>query len=88
MWVHRFAVGAVQDGQLVGVAIVGKPTARLLDDRRTLEILRVCTTGERNACSFLYATCWRAARAMGYRRCVTYTRAYEKEALQKATETL
>ena len=81
---HKFSVGAVHDGQLVGVAIVGRPTARLLDDGLTLEILRVCSTGERNACSFLYATCWRAMRAMGYRRCVTYTRAYEHGSSLKA----
>lgn len=42
---HKFSVGAIQDGQLVGVAIVGGPTARLLDDGLTLEILRVLLDG-------------------------------------------
>jgi hypothetical protein len=29
------------------------------------------------ACSMLYAACWRAAKALGYRRLVTYTQAGE-----------
>lgn len=82
---HKFSIGAVRAGELVGVAIVGRPTARLLDDGRTLEILRLATQGERNVCSYLYSACWRAMRAMGYRRCVTYTRAYEDGASLKAT---
>jgi hypothetical protein len=68
-----FAVGAEVDGQLVGVAIVGMPVARMLQDGRTVEIRRVCTDGTRNACSFLYRVCVRVANAMGYRRVLTYT---------------
>jgi len=60
-----------------GVAIAGRPVARALDDGMTLEILRVCTDGARNACSKLYAACCRAARALGYRRAITYTLASE-----------
>ena len=74
---HKWSVGVADGDQLTGVAVVGRPTARLLDDGVTLEVLRVCTNGHRNACSFLYATCWRAARALGYQRLVTYTRGYE-----------
>ncbi len=69
----KFAIGAQGGGFVVGVAIVGRPIARALDDGWTAEVLRVCTTGERNACSLLYAACWRACRAMGYRKLVTYT---------------
>lgn len=69
----KFAIGAHDGGQVVGVAIVGRPVARGLDDGWTAEVLRVCTTGERNACSLLYAACWRACRAMGYRKLITYT---------------
>jgi hypothetical protein len=58
---------------VVGVAIVGRPVARSLDDGFTLEVNRCCTDGTRNACSMLYAAAWRAARALGYRRLVTYT---------------
>lgn len=59
------------------MAIVGRPVARNLDDGWTLEALRVCTTGESNVCSFLYGACWRATRALGYRKLVTYTLASE-----------
>lgn len=69
---ERFAVGVEAAGELVGVAIVGNPTARLRQDGFTAEVTRLATTGERNACSMLYAACWRAARALGYRRLGTY----------------
>ena len=58
---------------IAGVAIVGRPVARNLDDGFTLEVNRCCTDGTRNACSMLYAAAWRAARALGYRRLITYT---------------
>ena len=63
----------MQDGRLVGVAIVGRPVSRYLDDGLTLEVNRLCTTGEKNACSMLYAAAARAAKAMGYRKIITYT---------------
>ena len=70
---HKFSV-AVNDGEkVVGVAMVGRPVSRRLDDGWTLEVNRCCTDGTKNACSALYASCWRASRAMGYRRLVTYT---------------
>jgi hypothetical protein len=70
---HKFSI-AVADGETVrGVAIVGRPVARGLDDGWTLEVNRCCTDGAKNACSMLYAAAWRAARAMGYRKLVTYT---------------
>lgn len=56
-----------------GVAIVGRPVARRLQDSWTAEVNRVCTDGARNACSMLYGAAWRAVRALGYRRLVTYT---------------
>jgi hypothetical protein len=68
-----FAIGAEADGAIVAVAIVGRPVARMLADGWTAEVTRLCSTGARNACSLLYAACWRAARALGYRRLVTYT---------------
>lgn len=65
---------AVSDGDVVrGVAIVGRPVSRMLDDGWTAEVVRVATDGARNACSMLYGASWRAARAIGYRRLVTYT---------------
>jgi hypothetical protein len=65
---------AVGDGESVrGVAIVGRPSARMLQDGWTAEVLRCCTDGSRNACSMLYGAAWRACRALGYRRLITYT---------------
>lgn len=61
-------------GGIVGVAVVGRPIARMLQRGGwTSEALRVATDGTRNACSFLYARAWRAAQALGWRRLVTYT---------------
>jgi hypothetical protein len=69
----KFCISAWLDGSIVGVAIVGRPVARMLDDGLTAEVVRVATDGTKNACSKLYGAAWRAARAMGYRRLVTYT---------------
>lgn len=68
-------VGIERDSKIVGVAIVGRPVSRVLQgDGYTAEVLRVCVVdGVRNGCSMLYGACWRAARALGYRRLVTYT---------------
>jgi hypothetical protein len=68
-----FAIGAAAGDTIVAVAIVGRPVSRMLDDDYTAEVTRLCSDGTRNACSLLYSACWRAARAMGYRRLVTYT---------------
>ena len=70
---HKFSIGCAKEGELVGVAIVGRPVSRYLDDGWTLEVNRLCTTGEKNACSILYAASARAAKAMGYRKIITYT---------------
>lgn len=65
---------AVSDGDaVIGVAIVGRPVSRMLDDGWTAEVLRTCTLGHRNTCSILYAAAWRAVRALGYRKLITYT---------------
>ena len=69
---HKFSIGASNGKEIVGVAIVGRPVGRYLDDGCTLEVNRVCTDGSRNACSMLYAAAWRATRAMGYKRLITY----------------
>jgi len=74
---HRFAIGAAVGDQLVGVVVVGRPVARMLDDGLTAEVTRLCTTAAPNACSLLLGAARRAAHAIGYRRLVTYTRADE-----------
>jgi hypothetical protein len=68
-----FQLAVAEDGVIRGVAMVGRPVARNLQDGWTLEVLRVATDGVRNGCSMLYGAAWRAARALGYRRLVTYT---------------
>lgn len=68
-----FAIACEHDGQLVGVAIVGRPVGRGLQDGRTVEITRLCTDGTANAPSFLLSRCRRAAAALGYQRVITYT---------------
>lgn len=74
---HKWSVGVATDGVLVGVAMVGRPVARLFDDGRTLEVNRTCTDGHPNANSMLYGAAWRGCKAMGYRRLITYTQAGE-----------
>src|SRR3546814_4400533 len=57
---------------ICGVAIVGRPVARHLDDGWTLEVTRLCTDGAPNACSKLYSSAWKADKALGYMRLITY----------------
>ena len=69
----KFGAGVERSGKLVGVIVAGRPVARLLDDGLTLEVTRCCTDGTPNAPSMLYGAVRRAAKALGYRRLVTYT---------------
>lgn len=70
---HKFSIGlGNQNGDLIGVAMVGRPVSRMLDDGFTVEVIRLATLGDKNACSMLYGACWRAAKAMGYKKIVTY----------------
>jgi len=74
-----FAIGLSANDEVVGVAITGRPVNRNLDNGWTAEVLRVCLLEEvPNGCSQLYGASWRAARALGYRRLVTYTLQEEK----------
>lgn len=69
-----FRLAVVDDtGAVRGVASVGRPVARMLDDGWTLEVNRVATDGVRNGCSILYGAARRIAWTMGYRRILTYT---------------
>jgi hypothetical protein len=71
------ALAVAQDDEVCGVAIVGRPVARMLQDGWTAEVTRVCTDGTAHAASKLYGACWRVAQQLGYRRLVTYTLASE-----------
>lgn len=69
----KYRVGCIRDdGLLVGVVQVGRPVSRMLDDGKTLEVVRLCTNGEKNVCSYLYAKAARIARELGYDRIITY----------------
>lgn len=84
---YRFAVG-VRDsdtGNLVGVAAAAQPVARLLDDGNTVEVVRSCTDGTPNANSMLYGALTRAAKALGFKKMVTYTLASEGGASLKGS---
>ena len=81
----KFCIGAVDEkGKLRGVAIVGRPVSRHLDNGTTAEITRLCTDGFKNACSFLYAACARIAKEMGYTKIITYILITENGASLKA----
>lgn len=75
----RFAIGAMVADELAGVVIVGRPVAQALDDGYTFEVTRLATPegAAFNVASRLLGAAWRAARAMGVRRMVSYTRADE-----------
>jgi hypothetical protein len=72
----KFAIGAGTEADgLVGVAIVGNPLSATFMDGYTAEVLRTCSKpgSPKNVNSFLYGACWRAWRAMGGRKLITYT---------------
>jgi len=75
----RFAIGATDGSTMWGIAIVGRPLARLLNDGYTAEITRVCVmpNAPKGCCSFLYGRCWRIWQQMGGKRLVTYTLQHE-----------
>lgn len=68
----KFRVGCAEDGELIGVIQVGRPLARMLCDGQTLEVLRCCTNGKKNVCSFLYSRAARIAKELGYKKIITY----------------
>ncbi len=81
---HKLSIGLNDGDKLVGVLMAGRPVARHFDDGWTLEVTRCCTDGTKNACSKLYSAAMRAARALGYRRIVTYTLPSESGASLRA----
>jgi hypothetical protein len=82
---HKFSIAVADEtGEIRGVVIVGRPVARNLDDGWTLEVNRLATDGARNACSMLYSAAWRASKAMGYRKLVTYILSSETGASLRA----
>ena len=82
---HKFSLAAYDGDRLCGVVICGRPSSRILDDGRTLEVSRLCTDGTRNACSFLYAAAARRAKQEGYDRIITYILQSENGASLRAS---
>lgn len=74
---HVFSIGAAHEGRIVGIAVVGRPVARMRDDGVTAEVTRLATDGTKDACSFLYGASARAAFALGFKRIGTYILATE-----------
>src|SRR4051812_5557777 len=71
----KFAIGASDGERLVGVAIIGRPIARLMQDGWTAEVNRVCVLHDapKGTNSFLYGRAWRIWQQMGGKRMLTYT---------------
>lgn len=81
---HRFSLSAWKGGIMLGVAICGRPVARRTDQYLVLEVLRLCTSGHKNACSFLYGACARVAKEMGFVSIQTFILASETGTTLKA----
>lgn len=69
---HRFSLACYRGDVLVGIAIVGRPVARMINQQLVCEVNRLCTDGSKNVCSFLYSACARVAREMGFSKIITY----------------
>jgi hypothetical protein len=80
----KFCLGVAAGDVLVGVATAGRPVNRNYQDGLTLEVNRTCTDETPNANSMLYGACWRAAKALGYCRLITYNQEGESGASLRA----
>lgn len=69
---HRFSISVFAGDKMVGVATIGRPVARMSDQRSILEVTRLCTDGAKNACSALYAAAARIGRELGYKSIQTF----------------
>lgn len=81
---HRFSIGAMSNGLLVGAAIVSRPVARKSPQYEWCEVIRLVTNGHKNACSFLYGASARIAKEMGFKRIQTFILDEETGASLKA----
>lgn len=81
----KFRVACMEDGKICGVIQVGHPVQRYLNDGKTVEVVRCCTDGTRNACSFLYSRAARIAKEMGYQKIITYILMSEEATSLKAS---
>lgn len=74
----KFGIAVNNGERVVGVVTIGRPVSRHLDDGWTLEVTRNCTDGTEHVASMLYGAAWRAVKAMGYKRLITYTLVEER----------
>lgn len=72
MYRDKYRIGCESDGELVGVVQCGRPVSRHLDDGKTIEVVRLCSDGTKDVCSFLYSRAARIAKEMGYAKIITY----------------
>lgn len=82
---HKFSIGLSDNDNLIGVAIMGRPVARNSDDGFTIEVARLCTNGQKNACSMLYQAAARASKELGYKKIQTYILEIESGTSLKAS---
>ena len=77
---HRFSIGALYKEELVGVAIIGRPIARKLDQKLIAEVLRNCVkpAAPKGTCSFLYSKAIQVWQVLGGKKVITYTLESEK----------
>lgn len=81
-----FRIGLSINQELIGVIMIGRPVARNLDDGETVEVNRCCVIiDNKNACSRLYGAATRAAKALGYKKMVTYTLKFESGSSLRAS---
>lgn len=75
----RYGAAVRNAGTLLGVIMVGRPVARLLDAKTTVEVNRLCIRNDVaagltwNACSLLYGWASKEARRRGFKKILTYT---------------
>lgn len=68
----KFCIAVVNEGEIKGVAICGRPVSRKLDNGLTVEVNRLCVNDIKNGCSKLYSACARIAKEIGFERIITY----------------
>ena len=81
----EISIGLFENGELIGVGMMGRPVARHLCNGETIEIRRTCVKiGFKNANSQMYARLRRIAHAIGYKKIITYTLQKESQSTLKA----
>ena len=83
----KFRLGCYNGDQLIAVAIVGRPVARLIDHTQVLEVNRLCVDHSLDreltwkACSALYNAAALEGASRGYHEIITYTLADQESGM-------